>query len=83
MINIVYIHGFMSAGRGGKYEALKRRYRKGFNITSPSFNDSVVEAELELNVQVDLGVLFVLVLKNQCLAIIIGLNWMWIWESNP
>ena len=49
MVNIVYIHGFMSAGRGGKYEALKRRYRKDFNIMSPSFSDSVVEAELELN----------------------------------
>lgn len=49
MINIVYIHGFMSAGKGGKYEALKRRYRKGFNIMSPSFSDSVAETELELN----------------------------------
>lgn len=49
MINIVYIHGFMSAGRGGKYEALKRRYRKGFNVISPSFSDSVVEAEKQLN----------------------------------
>ena len=39
----------MSAGRGGKYEALKRRYRKGFNVMSPSFSDSVVEAEKQLN----------------------------------
>ncbi len=40
----------MSAGRGGKYEALKRRYRKGFNILSPSFSDSIVSAKKELNV---------------------------------
>ncbi len=45
----------MSAGRGGKYEALKRRYRKGFNIMSPSFSDSVVEAELELNLFMEKG----------------------------
>ncbi len=38
----------MSAGKGGKYEALKRRYKRGFNIMSPSFSDSVVEAEKEL-----------------------------------
>lgn len=39
----------MSAGRGGKYEALRRRYRKGFNILSPSFSDSVSEAKKELD----------------------------------
>jgi len=49
MINIVYIHGFMSAGRGGKYEALRRRYRRGFNIFSPSFSDSIPEAKNELD----------------------------------
>ena len=49
MINIVYVHGFMSAGRGGKYEALRRRYREGFNIFSPSFSDSISEAKKELN----------------------------------
>lgn len=49
MINIVYIHGFMSAGRGGKYEALRRRYRQGFRIFSPSFSDSIPAAKQELD----------------------------------
>jgi len=39
----------MSAGRGGKYEALRRRYRKGFNIFSPSFSDSIFDAKKELD----------------------------------
>lgn len=39
----------MSAGKGGKYEALRRRYRKGFNILSPSFSDSISDAKKELN----------------------------------
>jgi predicted esterase YcpF (UPF0227 family) len=53
MVQIVYIHGFMSSGKGGKYEALKRRYRRGFNILSPSFSDSIKTAEKQLNALMD------------------------------
>ncbi len=48
MINIVYIHGFRSGGRGGKYDRLKRRFRSGFKIHSPSFSDSIGTAKREL-----------------------------------
>ena len=49
MVNIIYIHGFRSAGRGGKYDRLKRRFRKGFKVMSPTFSDNVAEARKKLH----------------------------------
>lgn len=48
MTNIIYIHGFRSSGKGGKYDRLKRRFRSGFKVHSPSFSDSIGTAKREL-----------------------------------
>jgi len=49
MTNIIYIHGFRSGGRGGKYDRLKRRFRREFYILSPSFSDRVLSARKGLH----------------------------------